>query len=506
MWHPGPEILTVAQHAGIDRLAVLAGTPMATLMENAGRQVANQVALRWPACAVLVVCGPGNNGGDGFVVARHLQARGFEVEVMTYGDHTQASPEAQHMATLWRGTTRPFDADTTVRAALVVDAVFGAGLSRALPDDLARFFAGTAIADIPVVAVDVPSGIHGDRAAFMGETAPWRAALCVTFFRKKPAHVLMPGRQYCGEIVCVDIGIADGLIAALVLQPLVNADALQPCEETQAVPVLPIDPMAHKHARGHCFVLSGPATMTGAARLAATAALRAGAGLVTVLGAPDALPVLAGQLTAVMVRGYAQPNELRQIIDDPRPCAIVVGPGLGVTAAARQAVSNVLSAGRPTVIDADALTLFEGDPPELFAQLNPGCVLTPHVGEFNRLFPGTLQRASNRIEAAREAARRAGAVVLLKGPDTVIANPDGRVAVNTNAPPALATAGSGDVLAGIIAARLAQGEAAFEAARSAAFLHGKCGSLAGPGLTAEDLPALLPRALAPGLSLQPLWL
>jgi NAD(P)H-hydrate epimerase len=253
--------------------------------------------------------------------------------------------------------------------------------------------------------------------------------------------------------------------------------------------------MAHKHARGHCFVLSGPASSTGAARLSASAALRAGAGLVTVLGSADALTVLASHLTAVMVRVYAQPNELRQLLSDPRPAAVIVGPGLGVTAAARQAIAHVLSAQRPTVIDADGLTLFEGDPPELFAQLNPGCVLTPHVGEFNRLFPNVLERATNRIDATREAARRAGAVVLLKGPDTVIAAPDGRVAVNTNAPPALATAGSGDVLAGIIGARLAQGEAAFEAARSGAFLHGKCGSLAGPGLTAEDLPAMLPRAL-----------
>jgi hydroxyethylthiazole kinase-like uncharacterized protein yjeF len=235
--------------------------------------------------------------------------------------------------------------------------------------------------------------------------------------------------------------------------------------------------------------------MTGAARLAATAALRAGAGLVTVLGKGDALPILSAHLTAVMVRACDAPNAFREALADARPASVVVGPGLGVTAETRQIVAQVLSARRPIVLDADALTAFEGDPPELFGQVPPQAVLTPHVGEFNRLFPGVVGRVANRIEAAREAAQRAGAVVLLKGPDTVIAAPDGRVAVNTNAPPDLATAGSGDVLAGIIGARLAQGEPAFEAARAGAFLHGKCGSLAGPGLVAEDLPAMLPRAL-----------
>lgn len=496
MWHPGPEILTVGQHAEIDRLMALAGTPVATLMETAGRQVANQIALRWPACRVHVVCGPGNNGGDGYVAARHLQARGFEVEVVTVGDQAKASAEARHMAALWTGPARPFNAGEAIRADLVVDAVFGAGLSRALPEDLTRFFSTVQADGIPIVAIDVPSGIHGDTAGFVDGTAPWSARLCVTFFRKKPAHVLMPGRLHCGEIVCVDIGIGDGMIRALASQPLLNADALQACEETASVHRLATDPQVHKHARGHCYVMSGPAASTGAARLAAMSALRAGAGLVTVLCAPDAMPVLASHLTAIMLRVHAQPNDVRLALSDPRPAAVVVGPGLGVTAASRPLIAHVLSARRPTVLDADALTVFEGDPPELFAQLTPDCVLTPHVGEFNRLFPGVLERATNRIEAAREAARKAAAVVLLKGPDTVIAAPDGRVAVNTNAPPALATAGAGDVLAGIIGARLAQGEPAFEAARSGAFLHGICGSLAGPGLIAEDLPAMLPRAMA----------
>lgn len=495
MWHPGPEILTVSQAAEIDRLTALSGTPLVLLMENAGRQVANEIAKRWAPCAVLVLCGPGNNGGDGYVIARHLQARGFDVDLVAYGSHAKASDEARQMASLWRGPVRPFNASDAIGADLIVDAVFGAGLSRKLDEDLSRFFSASSIADVPIVAVDVPSGLHGDTAIFVDGTPPWHAKLCVTFFRKKPAHVLMPGRLHCGEIVCVDIGIADGMVAALAALPLVNADSVRACEEILSIHRLAPGVVAHKHARGHCFVVSGPATMTGAARLAATAALRAGAGLVTVLGKGDALPILSAHLTAVMVRACDAPNAFREALADARPASVVVGPGLGVTAETRQIVAQVLSARRPVVLDADALTAFEGDPPELFGQVPPQAVLTPHVGEFNRLFPGVVGRVANRIEAAREAAQRAGAVVLLKGPDTVIAAPDGRVAVNTNAPPDLATAGSGDVLAGIIGARLAQGEPAFEAARAGAFLHGKCGSLAGPGLVAEDLPAMLPRAL-----------
>jgi hydroxyethylthiazole kinase-like uncharacterized protein yjeF len=502
MWHPGPEILTVSQHAELDRLAALAGTPLETLMENAGRQVANAIARRWPACDVQVLCGPGNNGGDGFVVARHLQARGFAVDVVTVGDRANASSEARAMAAAWQGPVRALGTGEPVRAALVVDAVFGAGLARALPESLAGHFRDIMEAGVPIVAVDVPSGLHGDRARFLEDTPPWTADLTVTFFRKKPAHVLMPGRQHCGHVEVVDIGIGDGLLAALRELPLANADAEHQCLETISVPQLaPLDVQAHKHARGHCFVLSGPATATGAARLAALTALRAGAGLVTVLGRTDALPVLASGLTAVMVRDLGQPGELKALLSDARPVALVAGPALGVTAGTRQLLAHALAARRPSVLDADALTVFEGDPPELFGQLTPGCVLTPHVGEFNRLFPGTLERASNRIEAVRAAARQAGAVVLLKGPDTVIARPDGEVAINTNGPPALATAGSGDVLAGLIGGLLAQGLDAFAAAKSAAFWHGACGSLAGPGLIAEDLPALLPRAMGKGLSL-----
>jgi ADP-dependent NAD(P)H-hydrate dehydratase / NAD(P)H-hydrate epimerase len=497
MWHPGPEILTVSQHAEVDRLSALGGTPLLSLMENAGRQVANEIAKRWPATRTLVLCGPGNNGGDGYVVARHLAARGFDVEVLKIGEHGKGSEEARKMAAAWKGVARPFVPGEIIRAELVVDAIFGAGLSRGLSPELSQLFEDIAVAEVPVVAVDVPSGINGDTAAFMEGSQPWNAALCVTFFRKKPAHVLLPGRHHCGEVVCTDIGIGDGMISALAQLPVIDPDANRKCEEIIGASALPaLQPQVHKHVRGHCFVFSGPATMTGAARLSAMAALRTGAGLVTVLGTGDAVPVLASQLTAVMLQKYEQLNEIATILSDPRPKSVVAGPGMGVSARTRQALSYLLSAERPAVIDADGLTAFEGDPPELFAHLHENCVLTPHVGEFRKLFPGLLERAPNRIRAVREAARQSGAVVLLKGPDTVISAPNGDVGINTNAPPQLATAGSGDVLAGIIGGLLAQGMGGFEAAKTGAFLHGECGRLAGRGLIAEDLPALLPAAMA----------
>lgn len=498
MWHPGPEILTVSQHTEVDRLSALGGTPLLSLMENAGRQVANEIAKRWPATRTLVLCGPGNNGGDGYVVARHLAARGFDVEVLTVGEHGKGSEEARTMAAAWKGSTRPFVPGEIIRARLVVDAIFGAGLSRGLSPELSQLFEDIAVAEVPVVAVDVPSGMNGDTATFMEDTQPWTAALCVTFFRKKLAHVLLPGRQHCGEVVCTNIGIGDGMISALTQLPVIDPDANRKCEEIVGTTGLPVlQPQVHKHARGHCFVFSGPATMTGAARLSAMAALRTGAGLVTVLGTGDAVPVLAAHLTAVMLQKYDHLSEIATILSDPRPKAVVAGPGMGVSAKTRQAMSYLLSAGRPAVIDADGLTAFEGDPPELFAHLHANCVLTPHVGEFRKLFPGVLERTSNRIQAVREAARQSGAVVLLKGPDTVISAPNGDVGINTNAPPELATAGSGDVLAGIIGGLLAQGLDGFEAAKTGAFLHGECGRLAGRGLIAEDLPEMLPTAMAP---------
>lgn len=492
MWTPGPEILTVAEMTEVDRLAAASGIPTSTLMENAGRTVANEIAKRWSPRETMVLCGPGNNGGDGYVVARHLAARGYKVEVVTFGDHTQLKPDAAEMAKLWRGPRRRFSAKEPIHADLVVDAIFGAGLSRGLDQDLVQLFEDIEMADVPIVAVDVPSGIHGDRATFIDGTQPWTAALTVTFFRKKPAHVLYPARKHCGEVLCVDIGIPDGILHAQAETGGRGAT----CVENAAPPRLQAPgPATHKYDRGLCLVVSGPAHATGAARLAAIAALRTGAGLVTVAADTAALPVLGAALTAVMVREAATPQALHDLLQDKRCSAVVIGPGNGVGRATRDRVAAALSSFAGVVLDADALTSFSEDTETLIKQLTPRCVLTPHEGEFERIFPGVLKKSLNKIEAARTAAKRAGTVVLLKGADTVIADAAGRAVVNTNAPSDLATAGSGDVLAGIVGGLLAQGMNPFDAARTGVYLHGLCGRIAGAGLIAEDLADCLPEAV-----------
>lgn len=497
MWTPGPEILTVAEMSEVDRLTAASGVSSLTLMENAGRQVANEIAKRWSVRRTTVLCGPGNNGGDGYVVARHLQARGYPVEVVRVGDHAALKSDAAAMAKLWTGPSRAFNPKDAIHGELFVDAIFGAGLSRGLAPELSQLFEDIGMADVPIVAVDVPSGVHGDRAVFLDDGQPWQAALTVTFFRKKPAHVLYPARGYCGEIICVDIGIPDGMLHALVDPGMGGVNAAPVLVENVAPPVpAALDAVVHKYKRGHCVVVSGPSSATGAARLAARAALRVGAGLVTVAGDAAAVSTLSASLTAVMVREAGTPAALQAMLQDKRLNAVVVGPGNGLGKATQEKVAAVLASGASAVLDADALSSFADRPEALFKLLNERCVLTPHEGEFERLFPGLLAKSENRIEAARVAAARAQAVVLLKGADTVIAKPSGEAAVNTNATADLATAGSGDVLAGIIAGLLAQGMAPFDAARLGAFLHGACGRIAGPGLIAEDLADLLPRALA----------
>lgn len=497
MWSLGPEILTVDEMYEIDRLTVASGISSSILMENAGRQVANEIAKRWSHCKTTVLCGPGNNGGDGYVVARHLQARGYEVDVVAYSAHGTLTGDAAAMAKLWTGPRRPFNPENPAHGRLYVDAVFGMGLSRSLAPELAQFFEDIQSADIPIVAIDVPSGISGDRAKFVDDFKPWTAALTVTFFRKKPAHVLYPARLYCGEIVCADIGIPAGMLFELAENEERAGGTKRPLlvENLQPARLPELDPAGHKYNRGHCVVVSGPANATGAARLAARAALRCGAGLVTVAATREAVPILGAALTTVMVREIQDGAALATMLQDKRLNAVVVGPGNGIGPATKARVAAALGSNASVVLDADALTSFEGDAASLFKMLNERAVLTPHDGEFERLFPGLLSGALNRVEAARTAAQKAGANVLLKGPDTVIANPAGDIAINTNAPPQLATAGSGDVLAGLIAGLIAQGMPSFDAACTGAYLHGECGRIAGAGLIAEDLPERLPEAL-----------
>jgi hydroxyethylthiazole kinase-like uncharacterized protein yjeF len=472
------EILTNAEMTNADAFAVAHGVASLTLMENAGQAVADAISERFKPCAVTVLCGPGNNGGDGFVVARLLNEYGFTVRVAGETGH---SGDAAVMSRRWTGARVALSPEALDGARLVVDGLFGAGLSRPLEGAYAQVV--EALAELPVVAIDIPSGLSGDSGQPLSGVVV-HAVLTVTFFRKKPGHLLLPGRLLCGETLVADIGIP----------PQAAATGLR--ENTPALWRYPW-PKAegHKYSRGHCVVVSGGAAHTGAARLAARAALRVGAGLVSVATPPDAVAVNAAHLTAIMLKPFDGADGLAALLTDRRLNAVALGPGLGVGGETRALVDRALKSEAAVVLDADALTSFRDNPDALFKRLHGRCVLTPHDGEFERLFPGLLERSASKLEAARAASARAGCVLLLKGYDTVVADVAGKAAINTNAPPTLATAGAGDVLTGMIAGLMAQGTNGFEAACAAAWLHGDAATRFGPGLIAEDLPELLPKVL-----------
>ena len=480
------EILTVAEMYAADRFAAEHGVPSQTLMENAGRTVAEEIVKRWQPRRTLVMCGPGNNGGDGFVVARLLKARGWDVRVVLLGSREALKGDAARMAALWTGDVSPLSPRALEGAKLVVDGLFGAGLQRPLEGMARETVLALNGSEIPVLSIDVPSGLHGDLGRPLDEICVVADAT-VTFFRKKPAHLLMPGRLMCGQIVVTQIGIPD----AALNRPRIFENGPEFWGRDFPRP----DPLGHKYSRGHALVVSGLAHATGAARLAARGALRMGAGLVSVASPLEAVAVNAAHLTAIMVKPFDGAGGLSDLLKDKRFNSVVIGPGCGVGQETRDLVAAVMESKTSAVLDADALTSFATAPSALFGQLHPAAVLTPHEGEFERLFPGLLKRSANRIDAARAAAAQAGCTVLLKGPDTAIAAPDGRVCISANAPPSLATAGSGDVLSGFIAGLLAQGMDSFNAAAAAVWLHGEAAVHFGPGLISEDLPEQLPALL-----------
>jgi len=479
------EVLTVAQMYAADRYAAAHGTPSLQLMEQAGLAVANEICKRWTPRPTAILCGPGNNGGDGFVVARHLDARGFDVWVETLRDVAALQGDAAEMARRWKGETLVVSENNRM-ADLYVDALFGAGLSRPLEGAARRLALASDKLKERIVAIDVPSGIHGDTGESFDGVA-FHAGLTVTFFRKKPAHLLFPAREFCGEVVVADFGIPQAALETISPAVHENGPALWRFPWPKA--------SSHKYARGHCIAVSGPAHATGAARLAARAALRVGAGLVSVASPPDAVAVNAAALTAVMVKPFQGSLGLSELLRDKRLNSVVLGPGCGVGRATKELVAGALASGAAVTLDADALTSFKDQPQELFALLREPAVLTPHEGEFERLFPGLLSSSTNKVGAARAAAAAAKCTVLLKGADSVIAAPDGRAVINSNAPPTLATAGSGDVLAGLIGGLMAQGVDSFEAAAMAAWLHGEAANLFGAGLIAEDIAEQLPAVL-----------
>lgn len=476
------DLLTTAQMTCADQAAVQAGISGHALMEAAGAAVANAVAARWGRRPVTVLCGPGSNGGDGFVAARHLRDAGWPVRLGLLGGRALLTGDAAYHARLWGDAIEPLSLALLDGAGVVIDALFGAGLSRPLGGVAGQIVLTLAERRLPVCAVDVPSGLDGNTGQPLGAVAP--AAVTVTFHRKKPGHVLMPGRQLCGEIILADIGIPDAVQSSLSVSTFENGPGLW----LARYPWPAHD--GHKYQRGHALVLGGR-LMTGAARLAALACARAGAGLVTIAAPAQAWPVYAAAMTSVMVLPMRDSGTLDDILADGRKNVIVVGPGAGVSDLTRLHALQALASHRAVVLDADAISVFGADPQVLFDAVAGPCVLTPHEGEFNRIF----STSGAKLQRARQAAQAAHAVVVLKGADTVIAAPDGRAVVNTNAPADLATGGTGDVLSGIIAALMAQGMEAFDAAAAGVWLHGEAARSFGPGLLSEDLPPMLPRVL-----------
>lgn len=514
------ELLTNDQMGRADRAAVAAGVASLDLMEAAGRAVAEAAEAlllggpRGREGTVAVACGPGNNGGDGFVAARHLRDRGINVRLGLLGQVTALKGDARVMAERWQGAVGGVDAGLFQGADVIVDALFGAGLGRPLEGAAADAVRGINAAHArgsAILAVDVPSGLDGSTGTAGGPVV--EATETVTFFRLKPGHLLLPGRRLCGPVRLAPIPIPESVLADIAPSTFANETELW----RATFPVPDLD--AHKYVRGHAVVVSGPPDATGAARLGARAALRMGAGLVTLIGGPGATAVNAMHSTAVMVRTVAGAEAIGAFLADIRRNAVLIGPGAGTDEATAAAVLAVLASPAAAVLDADALTAFAASeansgktasvgfgfvsrgrdvlhtPDALFAAIKARTapvVLTPHEGEFKRLFGDV---SGCKVERARTAARSSGAIVILKGPDTVIAAPDGRAAINHNAPPFLATAGSGDVLAGFVTGLLAQRMPAFEAAAAAVWLHGACGARFGRGLIAEDIAETLPAVL-----------
>ena len=514
-------LLTPDEMGEADRLTMAGGTSGWMLMQRAGRAVADTVLTRYSqARRIALLAGPGNNGGDAYVVAARLGQAGRRVTVFSLGDAGRLKGDAATAAEAYAGPSAPLQDLDLTDFDLVVDGLFGAGLARPIDGEATAVIERVNACGLVVIAIDLPSGVSGLSGAVLGTAI--QADATVTFFRRKPGHLLQPGRGLCGALIVAEIGIAPRVLEAIAPMHFANEPALWASQLR-----LPSQ-SGHKFDRGHAVVFSGGATQTGAARLAANGALRGGAGLVTVLAAGSALMVNAAHLTSVMLKRCDGSEDLDGFLEDERLNAFVLGPGFGIGENARVHAVAILAGGRRLVLDADGISSFKDCPELLFEaakaaagsirstdtrssvsqergsqiashmrlEQGPALVLTPHAGEFARLFPDlAADQSMAKTSCSLAAAARAGAVVVLKGADTVIAAPDGRVAINANGTPWLATAGSGDVLCGLVAAQLAQGIPSFEAACVAVWMHARAAELFGPGLIAEDLPGLMPQVL-----------
>lgn len=482
------ELLTTEEMIRAEKLAMENGTSSLILMENAGNGVAEDVVKRFArGMKVVVLCGPGRNGGDGFVAARRLRERGYHIRLALLGEKEKLPSESREMAKRWDETIEPMTPDCLDGAQLIVDAIFGSGLKDEVRDMPAQMIEDVTRRNLPVVAVDMPTGVDATSGQILGTA--FKAVSTVSFYRRKTGQVLYPGRIYCGDVTTVDIGIP----ASVMKEVGPRAFSDQPDLWLKYYPRLKL--VGHKYDRGHAVIVSGEMERTGAARLGARAALRMGAGVVTLASSKSAFYINAAQLTSIMVDAFDDPAGLGDLLSDERTTAVLIGPGAGISEETQHNVAAVLGSACAAVIDADGLTAFEEDPSALFDQIKyrePPVILTPHEGEFTRVFPDLMEEPS-KLERARAAAETSGAVIVLKGPDTIIAAPNGVAGLIENAPPWLATAGTGDVLAGIITGLLAQGMDALDAAMAGVWIHGETAREIGPGMISEDMADLLPK-------------
>jgi NAD(P)H-hydrate epimerase len=470
-------VLTIEQMRQADAAVIASGTPGKILMENAGRAVAKLICERAKTGTAHILVGPGNNGGDGFVIARLLEKEGWAVKVKSLVKLSAFKGDAKLMAEEWRGETLDASQADFTGVDVIIDALFGVGLTRALEGRAEQLVNAANAAHALRIAVDIPSGVEGNSGRIHGSA--FKADICVSFAALKPGHLLYPGRTYCGETLVADIGISPAVSKEWLPKiywnhPFLFQGLLNPKED-----------MAHKYNYGHGLVVGGHKWASGASRLCADAALRIGAGLITLLAREEDCDVYAAHLTSVMLKPFTTASDIIAFFEERRASALCIGPGAGVTKDTAEIVMQALGTGKPIVLDADALTVFKENPEKLFNKIDGPVVLTPHEGEFKRLFPD-LQTGS-KVERAQAAAKRSQAVIILKGPDTVIAAPDGCAVINRNGSANLATAGSGDVLSGLVLGLLCRSLPAFEAACAAVWLHGEIGALAGEGLIAEDM-------------------
>ncbi len=494
------QLLTPCEMSKADALTIKGGTAGIDLMERAGAHVADHAGRLWlglesdaeqilsKGADILILCGPGNNGGDGFIAARLLSRRNIPVRVALAGKPSALKGDAAIAYERWSGDLIPFDPVIIDGSAVIIDAIFGAGLSRNVTGIVAEILAAANQSNALRLAVDLPSGVNGNNGQVMGIC--FEAAETVTFCRAKPGHYLRPGKHKCGHLHVEDIGINLDKLADI--QSSIFVCCPQMWDET-ALPLWQEE--AHKYDRGHAVVIGGQKPTLGASRLTAMAALRAGAGLVSLMASSDTYAVQASSLSDILVQDVISNSALVGMVEaEPRYRAIAIGPGLGRGGEQAETILSLLKLGRPSVLDADALYAFYGARHSMVAAIKAETVITPHEGEFCGLF-SDIDYKADRIGAAREAAKSLGAVVVLKGPDTIIASVDGRAAIASSAPHWLNVAGTGDILSGLILAGLTMGMPAFEAAARGGWLHGQAASYYSPGMIASDLLDAIPASL-----------